>query len=176
MTGKRTLVGGGCAHFVTFSTFGRRRLLATSVARRIVMTELNRLAEADRVQVAGFVVMPDHVHALLWFDDDRRLPEAMNVWKATGARELRKWYEATRPEMIDFLHVARSGRERVSFWQRRYHDLNVWSNDKARQKIDYMHYNPVKAGLCGEQGEWLWSSWRWYNRHEDVGVKMNPGF
>lgn len=139
------------------------------------MAELNRLAAADRVRVAGFVIMPDHVHALLWFDDDRRLPEAMNVWKAASARELRRWYERTHPELIEFLSVARSGRERVSFWQRRYYDFNVLDDDKAREKIDYMHFNPVKGGLCGSPGEWLWSSWRWYYQHEDVGVAMNPG-
>ena len=53
------------------------------------MSELNRLAAADRVRIAGFVVMPDHVHALLWFDDDRRLAEAMNVWKA-DERQVRR--------------------------------------------------------------------------------------
>jgi len=176
MTRKRTLVGSGCSHFVTFSTFGRRKLLSTSAARRIVMDELNRLAEADRVRVTGFVIMADHVHALLWFGDDRDLAEVMNVWKAASARRLRKWYEATYPGMIEFLLVARSGRERVSFWQRRYYDLNLWDNDKVRQKIDYMHYNPVKGGLCASQADWLWSSWRWYNLREEVGVRMNPGF
>ena len=79
---KRTLVGGGCGHFVTFSTLGRRHLLATPRARQIVISHLGKLADEGRVHVSGFVIMPDHVHAVLWFHDDRDLSEVMKVWKA----------------------------------------------------------------------------------------------
>ena len=33
------------------------------------------------------------------------------------------------------------------FWQRRFYDFNVWSEQKFREKLEYMHANPVKRGL-----------------------------
>ncbi len=175
MSRKRTLVGGGASHFVTFSTHGRRNLLITADARDIVVGELDRLTRERGVYVAGFVVMPNHVHALLWFDDDGYLPEAMKVWKGRSARELRKLYEARLPDMIEHLKKSREGRVRVSFWQTRYHDFNVFNREKVHEKIDYTHYNPVKAGLCDAAEDWRWSSWRWYCLGEEVGVKITPG-
>ena len=35
------------------------------------------------------------------------------------------------------------------FWQRRFYDFNVWSEEKKNEKMNYMHFNPVKRGLGG---------------------------
>lgn len=47
-------------------------------------------------------------------------------------------------------------------WQRRFYDMNIWSDKKRWEKLNYMHYNPVQRGLVKEPGEWPWSSWRFY--------------
>ena len=47
-------------------------------------------------------------------------------------------------------------------WQRKYYVFNVFSPAKTREKLAYMHNNPVKRGLVKEPGEWPWSSWRFY--------------
>jgi len=170
------LVGGGASHFVTFSTYGRRNLLAAPEARDIVMAHLDALACDDRVKVSGFVIMPDHVHALLWFKDDRELAKVMNVWKTGSARTLRRLYEEGMPWMFEQLEKTRDGRVRISFWQTRYHDVNISSHDKARVKLGYMHHNPVKESLCSSPAQWRWSSYLWYFKGQDVGVKITPGF
>ncbi|MFO8056623.1 MAG: transposase [bacterium] len=176
MVKKRTLVGANVAHFVTFSTYGKRRLLSTAAARDMVIFSLDCLARADRVKVAGFVIMPDHVHALLWFDDDRNLANVMNVWKSSSSKRLGKLYCEHIPGMLDHLAKTRDGRSRRSFWQSRYHDFNLVGPDKAREKLVYMHNNPVKKGLCKDAGDWRWSSYRWYFHDEDVGVKLSTFF
>ena len=59
------------AHFVTFSCYRRRRLLDHDRAKRILLGVLNsQLASRDATCV-GFVVMPDHVHAIVWFSRSR---------------------------------------------------------------------------------------------------------
>ena len=47
-------------------------------------------------------------------------------------------------------------------WQRRFYDFNVWSERKIREKLDYMHNNPVERRLVERPGDWPWSSWRFY--------------
>ena len=51
--------------------------------------------------------LPDHVHALLWFDDDTGLPEAIKVWKAGSSHWLIKLYQETSPELLEELTVQR---------------------------------------------------------------------
>jgi hypothetical protein len=40
--------------------------------------------------------------------------------------------------------------------------FNVYSEAKRREKLNYMHNNPVKRGLVKEPGDCPWSSWRFY--------------
>lgn len=47
-------------------------------------------------------------------------------------------------------------------WQKRFYDLNVWSERKHVGKLRYMHRNPVKRGLVAEPEQWAWSSFRAY--------------
>jgi putative transposase len=50
----------------------------------------------------------------------------------------------------------------VQFWQRRYYDFNVWSEEKRIEKLRYMHRNPVRRGLAERPEDWAWSSFRHY--------------
>lgn len=50
----------------------------------------------------------------------------------------------------------------VQFWQRRYYDFNVRSEEKRVEKLRYMHRNPVKRGLVARPQDWPWSSFRHY--------------
>ena len=55
----------GQSHFVTFCCYHRRRLLTTDESRRIFESALERVRLSFRLQVYGYVVMPEHVHLLL---------------------------------------------------------------------------------------------------------------
>jgi putative transposase len=166
----------GGSHFVTFSAYHRRNLLQTPRAKQIVISQLGMLAGQGRVKVSGFVIMPDHAHAVLWFDNEADLPKVIQVWKSTSAHYLRKLYEEEIPDMIDHLKTRRNGRELVCFWQRRYYDFNITTMKKLSEKLEYMHWNPVKKGLCKRPWDYNWSSAPWYFKKRGVGVKINPGF
>jgi len=58
-------------------------------------------------------------------------------------------------------------------WQPKYYAFNVFSEAKAREKLDYMHNNPVKAGLVENPCDWLYSSARWYLMGRSVGVAIS---
>jgi putative transposase len=57
-------------------------------------------------------------------------------------------------------------------WQPKYYVFNVFSEIKAREKLDYMHNNPVKAGLVDNPVDWPYSSARWYLLRKAVGVDI----
>jgi putative transposase len=58
-------------------------------------------------------------------------------------------------------------------WNRRGYDMNIWSEKKRVEKIDYMHNNPVKRGLVAQPGDWPWSSWRFYYLEDSSVLSMD---
>jgi REP element-mobilizing transposase RayT len=63
-----------------------------------------------------------------------------------------------------------------SFWQARFYDFNVYTNGKKREKLEYMHKNPVTRGLVQHPKDWPWSSWSFYAKGETrlVGIDVAP--
>jgi hypothetical protein len=48
------------------------------------------------------------------------------------------------------------------FWQKRYYDFNIRSYQQSVEKLRYIHWNPVKQGLCNRPEDCQWSSFRHY--------------
>jgi hypothetical protein len=57
-------------------------------------------------------------------------------------------------------------------WQRRYYVMNIFTDKKRLEKLTYMHGDPVKQGLVGSPGEWLWSSFSFYYLEEASVLRM----
>jgi len=158
------------AHFVTFSCDRRRSLLQHDQAKRIVIGHLGaRLSKRDGLCI-GFVIMPDHVHALVWFPATDQLSRFINEWKSQSSAALRKLYESKFPEYWNQV-------ERTSVWQPRYYGFNVFTRQKIEEKLTYMHLNPVRTGLVNRAVDWPYSSARWYEQHKSVGLPIGwpPG-
>jgi putative transposase len=48
------------------------------------------------------------------------------------------------------------------FWEQRYYDFNIFTNEKLSEKLKYLHRNPVARGLVKKPEDWAWSSFRHY--------------
>jgi putative transposase len=133
----------GHFHFLTFSCYRRQPLLAARSGYGIFEQELEKVRQRHRFFVAGYVVMPEHVHMLVSEPRSVLLSVVLQVLKQQVSRKLK------RPGDI-------------RFWQRRYYDFNVWNHDKTIEKLKYMHRNPVRRGLAEKPQDWPWSSFRHY--------------
>ena len=62
-------------------------------------------------------------------------------------------------------------------WQPRYYGFNICSRNKVEEKLEYMHRNPVRAGLVEKAADWKWSSARWYDEGKPTGllIRWPPG-
>lgn len=58
------------------------------------------------------------------------------------------------------------------FWRPKYYSFEIYSTEKLEEKLNYMHLNPVRAGLVEEAVEYRWSSARWYGDRRTVGVPI----
>jgi putative transposase len=154
------------AQFVTFGCYRRRRLLDHPRMRDALVAIL-----ADKLQTyhglcSGFVIMPEHVHAIVWFRKTGELSRFMKSWKQTSSLKLKSMLRGLLP------NYARLCASSDPFWQPKYYPFNLYSARKAREKLDYMHLNPVAAGLVRLAVDWKWSSARYYEWGEPVGVPL----
>ncbi len=154
------------AHFVTFSCYGRRRLLDDDRAKRIVLGVLNSQLAGRKASCVGFVVMPDHVHAIVWFPVAAQLSVFMQQWKRISSHHIGRLVQDSLP------HYAAKIGTGDPFWQAKYYGFNLHSEEKLREKLTYMHENPVRAGLVTRPCDWAFSSARFYEQGQGVGVPI----
>lgn len=133
----------GCFHFLTFSCYRRQALLTREGAFEVFAQQLETVRLRYGFVVAGYVLMPKHVHLLVGEPGQSSLAVALQVLKQQTSRRLKK-------------------RGDLQFWQRRYYDFNVHNDEKRIEKLRYMHRNPVKRGLVEKPEDWEWSSFRHY--------------
>jgi putative transposase len=166
MTRRRIYDAERHAQFVTFSCYRRRRLLDHERVRdEFVVITAEKVAQ-HRGICSGFVVMPNHVHAIVWFGQPGVLSAFMKSWKQTTSLRLKRMMRGVAP------HYAAVLPAREPFWQPKYYPFNLFSRRKAVEKLDYMHLNPVRAGLVARPSDWRWSSAAYYERGDDVGVPL----
>ena len=144
----------GQSHFVTFCCYHRRRLLTTDASCRIFESALERVRRSFKLQVYGYVVMPEHVHLLLSEPQRDTLADALKSLKQGVARRL--------IGNLPLKPKAGLNGAPEHFWQKRYYDFNIRNRPQFVEKLRYIHRNPVKAGLCERPEDWEWSSFRHY--------------
>jgi putative transposase len=133
----------GQFHFITFSCFERKPLLEASNGYAIFESDLEMLRTQYQFIVAGYGLMPEHVHLLTNEPQQGTLAIALQVLKQRTSKKLKHPNEP-------------------HFWQPRYYDFNVFTHDKTVEKLKYIHRNPVTRGLVSKPEDWPWSSFRHY--------------
>lgn len=163
-------------HFLTFSCYHRHPFLGFPSRCDLLLQVLERVRRRYRLVVLAYVVMPEHVHLLVTEPQRSTLSIAMQALKlgfirsleGTGTPGSRKIGE-TRGTLCSDLGTTLPNR----FWQARFYDFNVWTEEKRIEKLRYIHRNPVKRGLVASPEQWPWSSFRWYLSREEGPVKIN---
>jgi putative transposase len=140
----------GDVHFVTFSCFHRCAYLGSAGSRDLFEDALQKARSRYRFEVLGYVVMPEHVHLLVGEPGRELLSVALQGLK---------------------LSVSRRARAQP-FWLPRYYDFNVRTEKKRLEKLNYIHWNPMKRGLVDRPEDWRWSSYRYYQTGEQGRVAI----
>jgi len=151
-------------HFVTFSCYRRRPFLGTARARNRFVRILDEVRLRYAFALIGYVVMPEHVHLLIGEPGTGNPSKVLQVLKQRVSRALRgKRIGSSKQLRLPF---ASAEEKSLAFWQRRFYDFNVWSEKKVREKLIYMHRNPVARKLVLHPQDWPWSSWSHYAKGE----------
>jgi len=114
----------------------------------------------------GYVIMPDHVYLIVWFGLPGELSRFIKIWKQTSSLQLKKMLRGVAPQFASKIPLS------DPFWQPKYYPFNLYSRKKAEEKLDYMHKNPVTAGLVKRAVDWRWSSARHFLLGESSTVPL----
>ena len=167
-------------HFLTTTTYRRTRLFDSDRFKRNFITVLGDLRAELGFQIVGYVLMPEHCHLLLWPSESANPSQIMQRLEERTAKFILKnlrrnlqypWCERMLGRLRLPPSVHHHARYRV--WQRKFYDLNIWSEKKRTEKLNYMHNNPVKRGLVARLEDWPWSSWRFYYLGDSTLLAMD---
>ena len=165
--------GRGDLHFVTFSCYRRLPLLGTISARNLFVRALGKIRERYKFLLVGYVVMPEHVHLLISEPPKATPSVVLKVLKQRVSCDMRKTRGRHFAGQREFSFMKCEG-ELPRFWQPRFYDFNVYSRKKEREKLEYMHANPVMRGLVKNPSDWIWSSYLFYEKGEPGLLPMDP--
>ncbi|HLA81858.1 MAG TPA: transposase [Thermoleophilia bacterium] len=129
----------GAVYFVTATTRHREPILVGDRAGAVVEA-FERLRGESRAHVLAFVVMPDHIHALLIPLAEGHIGDPMKFFKRVAGNQIRRSGHAGRA------------------WEARFYDRVIRDRAELDAAVEYIDTNPVQAGLCEEPTAWPWST------------------
>jgi REP element-mobilizing transposase RayT len=147
------------AYFVTATTSERRKVFTTKEASQVVIDALVFGRSQDWYLLLGYVIMPDHVHVLLAPRNGHTISEILRSLKRFTAQQLN-----------------RGNGSSGAFWQKSFYDHVIRDDEDCRVRLEYMHNNPLKAGLVKEMEDYRWSSCRNYHLGDDSLIEIDRVF
>ena len=165
--------GQGDLHFITFCCYHRRRYLETVRARNLFLKILGEVRNKYQFRLIGYVLMPEHVHLLISEPKKDNVSRMLQVLKQRVSRAMRRKRRGVSSGQLS-LKFGDAMTEDRRFWQRRFYDFNVWSDAKRKEKLHYMHSNPVTERLVKHPKEWPWSSFSSYANDEAGLIGIDP--
>ncbi len=165
--------GWGHLHFITCSCYRRLPFFDSEPRRDVFLRILREVRDRYDFALLGYVVMPEHIHLLISEPHVGTPSTVMQVLKQRVSRFLRRSKRHASTSQMR-LWNDESLLRHPRFWQRRFYDFNVWSFHKKNEKLNYMHFNPVRRGLVEHPKKWLWSSYRFYSVGGPVLCPPNP--
>ena len=153
------------AEFLTVTCLNWHPLLEKERDKEIIIGSLRYLVRSERIFVYAFVLMKNHFH-LIWQMRGKHKREDVqrDFLKFTGQQILKELRNESSPMLKELLVFAKDRKHQV--WERNSLGIPLWSPKVMDQKMEYIHNNPVKAGLCEFPENYKYSSARFYLMNE----------
>lgn len=126
----------------------------------------------------GYVIMPTHAHYMMSTDNGKCLSDIMRDFNTHTSRKISALLLAERKSSMvrTFREAAMSDERenRFKVWQRGFHPIAIESDWFYEEKLNYIHNNPVRAGLVELPEQWEYSSARNYilGDHSTIDIEV----
>jgi len=156
-------------HFLTCTVVEWLPVFTRHEAVQILLDSWAYLQRHDGLRLYGFVVLENHLHAVA---QARDLPDTWTRFKSYTGHRVIDLLEANGAEALlkrmRFAYKAHRNDRDHQFWQEGSHPQGIEGEAMLRQKLKYIHENPVKRGYVDEPEHWRWSSARNYAGQKGV--------
>jgi REP element-mobilizing transposase RayT len=162
-------------YFVSFATVNWIEVFTRQVYFDVLAKSIEFCRAKKGMELYAYCFMPSHVH-LLYRSSNEKPMELLRDFKKHTAKKVLEAIEnnsqESRKELLLWL-FERAGKKRANvvkyqFWQHHNQPIELWSEKVIKQKIDYIHNNPIELGFVTNSIDWKYSSAR--NFHGDHTV------
>jgi len=157
------IVKPNAPHFLTVTVVNWLPVFASRPIAQILLDSLRFLQEQERITLYAYVILENHGHLVAEADD---LSKEMGDFKSWTARAIIDWLEARQAEnVLDQLAAWKLPHKKdreYQLWQEGSHPQLIQGEAMMRQKIEYIHNNPVQRGYVDKPTDWRYSSARNY--------------
>jgi putative transposase len=141
-------------------------LLEKDSLKEVIMKYLKKLSDEKLITVYAFVIMPNHIH-LIWQQNElngKEIPKG-SLLKYTSHMFLKQ----LKAEGKSSLYEVNAANKKHEIWQRDSLGVEIYSRSVAKQKLDYIHFNPIsgKWQLAMNDIGYYYSSAKFYETGED---------
>jgi putative transposase len=153
-------------YFLSFAVVAWVDVFTRKDYKDIFLDSLKYCQQHKGLELYAFCIMSNHVHLLAGVKEDGHLSDVLrDVKKFTAYAIIQAIEQHQQESRRDWmLWIFRKHGERNSnntkyqFWQQDNHPVELNSNQMLDEKLQYIHQNPVRAGICYSAEEYVYSS------------------
>jgi REP element-mobilizing transposase RayT len=156
-------------YFLTFQVVGWADVFSRQTYRDIILESFDFARKNKNLELFAYVIMTNHVHAIMRSKTSDLSGLVRDIKKYTSKKILKEISTNTKEsrkewlEMIFYYHAKynkRVGEQQL--WTHENHAIELSTNDMMDTRLNYIHENPVKAGIVAHAEDYLYSSARNY--------------
>ncbi len=156
-------VGEDAPYFMTMTVNHWLPVFTRSQSVEVVLESWRWLQRNEGLRLHGFVILENHLHLVAYAPE---LPRLIQRFKSYTARQIIDQLKAANAgRLLDLLALFKRRHKQASsyqFWEEGSHPQRIEHEAVMRQKLGYIHDNPVKRGYVDLPEHWRWSSARNY--------------
>ncbi len=151
--------------FITLTCYEWLALIKSNQEKEIIIESLRYLTQQNKIEVHAFVLMDNHMHLIWRIKKGYLRQNIQRDFLHHTAKQILKYLKDNHSEMINQLEVNLKDRK-FQVWQRNSLSIELRTKEIYEQKLNYIHNNPVKAGICIFEEEYKYSSAKFYITNE----------
>lgn len=159
----------GHTYFITTTVVNYERVFSIDESYNYIMLDsMKYLYGEHNSEIIAFVYMPSHIHFIITMNEGESISDYLRDFKKFTSKQIKlKLLDNDNKDLLFKLHEL----GKYKFWMDRFDSQIILTEKILNIKINYIHYNPVKAGLVNEIDEWKFSSA--YKYYRDF-MSFNP--
>ena len=175
MRSRYTIVESEGIYFLTATIVNWLPVLIGNDVCNMVLESLLFCRKSKDLRLYAYVIMENHIHLVA---EAPELSRCMQSFKQYSARKLIALAQTTGKEwqlhQFEYCKKAYKDHSQFQVWQEGSHPQLIQGDAMLRQKIIYIHNNPVRRGYVNQPEQWRCSSARNYELQDDSVLEIDP--